>query len=444
VITGGLAALGAVAAPRRAWAATPRVAPSRVVDVRNFGAAGDGRTDDTRAFRRALEAASDAGVVGVPRGDYLLRDTLEVPPHVMIEGSFRAPSARGQRQGSTLLYAGPGGNPDGAPLIALHEEAGLRGLAVLYPEQRRDAAPIPYPWTVRASGDNCALLDLLLVNPYQAVDLGTHAAGRHWVRGLYGQPLYRGLYVDQCYDVGRIESVHFWPFWEAENPALLGFVREHGEAFVLGRCDWEYLDDCFCLGYRVGYHFVATGHGSPNALLTQCGSDLGPTAVRVESCQTHAGVSFVNGQFMAGVEVAASNAGPLKFTACGFWGVETTDTHVILEGRGHTTLLGCHFTDWGRRDAAAPAIDHRSGGLSVNACDFAAEERAQIRVARDVDAAVIVGNRFRGQERVLNEARERAQIGLNAVSPPRPRADQESPARESRILERGHWPRWRA
>ena len=37
--------------------------------------------------------------------------------------------------------------------------------------------PTPYPWTVRGIGDNCSLVDVLLVNPYQAVDFGTQPAG---------------------------------------------------------------------------------------------------------------------------------------------------------------------------------------------------------------------------------------------------------------------------
>ena len=33
----------------------------------------------------------------VPRGDFLIRGTLEVPPHVVLEGIFRAPTARSRK-----------------------------------------------------------------------------------------------------------------------------------------------------------------------------------------------------------------------------------------------------------------------------------------------------------------------------------------------------------
>jgi hypothetical protein len=46
-------------------------------NVRNFGAKGDGRSDDTAALRHAVEKAAD-GVLEFPRGDFLLRRTVEV------------------------------------------------------------------------------------------------------------------------------------------------------------------------------------------------------------------------------------------------------------------------------------------------------------------------------------------------------------------------------
>ncbi len=41
-------------------------------NVRSFGAAGDGQTDDTAAFQKALNAAGTAGggIVYAPRGNY--------------------------------------------------------------------------------------------------------------------------------------------------------------------------------------------------------------------------------------------------------------------------------------------------------------------------------------------------------------------------------------
>lgn len=388
------------------------------LNVRDFGAAGDGVKDDTGAFASALNAAKGGNyAVFVPRGHYLIRGQLEVPENVLLEGVYVTPSARTKEAGSVLLAVAGAGDADGKPFILLRTSSALRGLTIYYPEQRMQNPPVPHPWTIRGHGDNISLENLLLVNPYQAVDFGTLPCGRHSINGLYGQPLYRGVFVDQCLDVGRISNVHFWAFWGGWDGPLYEFMRANAVAFVLAKSDWEFMNNCFCIGYQIGYHFVQNKMGPGNYLLTECGSDISPCAVRVEASQTHAGISFVNGQFMAGIQVASTNTGPVKFTACGFWGVPTTDHHALLEGSGHTFFTGCHFIRWGQRDAHAAAIQARRGGLTVTACDFMDVGKSQMAIEAEVDAAMVFGNRLRGKELITNQAQGRAQIALNTVTP---------------------------
>ena len=51
---------------------------TRVVDVRRFGARGNGRADDTTAFQEAIDALRGGGIVDVPPGDYMI-DALRNP-----------------------------------------------------------------------------------------------------------------------------------------------------------------------------------------------------------------------------------------------------------------------------------------------------------------------------------------------------------------------------
>lgn len=381
-----------------------------VLNVLNFGVKGDGKTDDTPAFQKALdEAGKEGGIVFVPPGNYLIKSHLSVPPNVTLEGVAKAPPTTSLGYGSTLLAVEGKGKADGEPFITLHRNSTLKGLVIYYPEQDAEN-PVPYPWTIQGRGDNCSLVDVLLVNPYQAVDFGTFPCGRHYIKGLYGQALYRGLFIDKCFDVGRVEDVHFWPFATGH---LNKFSRENGEAFIIGRTDWEYMFNCFAISYKVGFHFIHTKDGAPNVVLTQCGSDIGPTAVLVEDCQTHAGISFLNGQFMAGVEIRPTNTGPVKFIACGFWGVETTDSHAIIEGKGQVTFNSCHFISWAHQNEKAPAIKAISGNLTILACDFMDEGKEQIYLGEGVATAVIFANRLRGGEKIKNESKGDVQIGFN-------------------------------
>jgi hypothetical protein len=56
------------------------------LDVRWFGATGDGSTDDTAAIMAALAAAGTGGIVLAPIGDYKITSTVAIPSHVTLMG----------------------------------------------------------------------------------------------------------------------------------------------------------------------------------------------------------------------------------------------------------------------------------------------------------------------------------------------------------------------
>ncbi len=395
------------------------VSPEQYLSVYNFGARGDGKTDDTAAIQKALDAAGKqrGNVVLLPRGEYLIRGSLHVPQDVTLQGIFRAPNrgAVDHNYGSLLLAVGGRGRPDGRPLISLGQNGTLYGLAILYPEQTAPERPVEYPWTVRQLSDNGSLVNVTLLNPWQVVDFGTVTGGRHYIHGLYGQPLKTGLFIDKCEDVGRVTDVHFWPFWK---PRAMEFTSRHTTAFLIGRTDWQYMVNCFAIAHKIGYHFVHTPAGAPNVLLTQCGSDEGAPgtksiSVLVESGKA-GGVSFLNGQFggSPSVYVTAGNTGTVKFTNCAFGAGPMTDSVVVLED-GIASFTNCRFSGWPRK---APTIVARGGGLMVQGCAFVSTGGRHVALERGAGAAVIVGNLFHGRMRIRNQIGNRAKIGLNAAS----------------------------
>jgi hypothetical protein len=426
--TGGLAGASFLSTPANAQPAREIVAPTPngALNARDFGATGDGKTDDTAAIQRAIDAAAaKGGTVFLPPGQYLVERQLRVKTFVTLEGVWRAPKSGPIGPGTVLLAVADKARSNGTPFVTLERNATLAGLAIYYPEQTRPE-PTPYPWTIRAAGDDVSLLNLLLVNPWQAVNLD--GAGRHFIHGVYAQPLYRGFFIDSIYDVGRIDQVHLWPFW-ADDPALHKFTANNLESFVIGRTDWQYMSNCFTIFAKTGFHFIRTKAGLPNAVLTTCGSDIGPKAVLVDEVGAGTGVSFVNGQFMATIDVSETNRGPVKFTACGYWGVdrrgaerfgfpEPTRSHAIVRGTGHVSFIGCGFHGWNQARAEDPCIKVESGGITVNACEFA-ESWPAISLGADVDAAIIMGNRFcEGSPPMTNLMNPKyCQIGLNVNAP---------------------------
>src|SRR5262249_20177415 len=84
-------------------------------------------------------------------------------------------------------------------------------------------------------------------------------------------------------DIGRIENVHFNPWWSLK-PRLFQWQQAHGEAFIFGRSDWQYVFNTFCFGYSAGYKFIQTQRGVCNGNFLGIGADDCFTALVVENC----------------------------------------------------------------------------------------------------------------------------------------------------------------
>jgi len=405
--------------------------------VRDFGAQGDGLADDTAAFQRALDqaGADGSGVVSVPEGKYRFTGTLRIPANVTMEGAWRAP-VRGEPNdaGSVLLVTAGKGEAEGTPFLRMGSSSVLKGVSIFYPEQTKTNPPIAYPWTIQSDGatDNLTLLDVTLINPYQAVDLGTYPAGRHLVRNLYGYPLYRGIYINQCYDVGRIENIHFWPFWDIDPKSpLWEFTKTHGIAFVIGKTDGQMGLNLFSIFYSIGMHFIdgpiydeqrnIRQRQAGSGTYTNCYMDVSPCAVRIDSAMENAGITFVNSSFMAGVVTGSDNQGPVTFSACGFWGTQDAVSHATLEGRGPVLFDACHFSGWDRAEAGAPCIDANNRRVSITGCDFITSrfDHQILRLGPGIRSAIVADNAMPGGDHIINNAPARAsvQIHHNAVEP---------------------------
>ncbi|MBI5092478.1 MAG: hypothetical protein HZB26_08540 [Candidatus Hydrogenedentes bacterium] len=412
-----------------------KIAQRGLYNAVQMGAKGDGVADDTPAIQKALDAAAadGGGVVTLPTGKYLIKTHLTITENVALEGTWRAPSRGVPETGGTTLLAVEGkGNAGGAPFITMGTGSTLRGINVFYPEQIRANPPLAYPWTIQSANgaDNCSILDVTLINSYQAVDFGTNVTGRHYIRGLYGYPFLKGLYINQCYDVGRIEDIHFWPFWDLDpNSPLWAFTKENGEAFIIGKSDGEMGSNLFSIFYKVGMHFirgpVMTRKGPANqpgsGAYTNCYMDITPCAIKVDGVGADAGISFVNGMFMSTVEVGAENSGQVKFTGCGFWSNKNiTTTQGKLQGSGTVFFESCHFTNWDQKMDGTACIDADCKSLIVTGCEFQTKRTGhnKVRLGPNVESAIISSNRMESGVLILkNDVKDGAdiQIGLNTA-----------------------------
>jgi hypothetical protein len=134
------------------------------VDVRDFGAVGDGLADDSGAIQEAIDAADPGNWVIVPPGTYLIESGLTLRSHVSMAGTDATFYMRARDERTPLLRA------DGT------EGVSIEGL-----ELRSDfVAPHSYVIGIQG-GDGVAELtirDLKTTNLYYGIAVGGSGSGR--------------------------------------------------------------------------------------------------------------------------------------------------------------------------------------------------------------------------------------------------------------------------
>jgi hypothetical protein len=331
----------------------PRPASNRVFVATDFGLRADAG-DNGPALQRALDSAGAAGggTVYVPAGNYKFTREITVPSHVELRGIFDVPHHT-ISAGSVLMPICGRGRDSGTPFMQLSPGAGVRGITVWYPEQD-PAAPVAFPWTVRALGPKCWLIDVTLGNPYQAVDFWTHPSTGHVIRYLAGSPLRKGLWVSQCAGDGWVEDVQFNPHYALRlhrslpkpgwtrgiGDKLINYQREHLEAMVFGSCRREHMRGNFLYAAFDGLAFRGDDGGT-NARVFHHGSDTASRAVVLDHTGPD-GVEFINGQLVplgnwaqAAIVTTPKFDGGARFFNSQVWAGPRT---ARLDGTGHVLI----------------------------------------------------------------------------------------------------------
>lgn len=356
-----------------------------ITSVLDWGAVGDGHTDNTAAFRAALDSVSNGGIVFVPAGQYSFDGSLSMPTATSLVGTYvTVPShevdqgAQAPTDGSILMPRGGRGSENGSAFISVTEDCTLKGFTIFYPDQAPNAAPAPYPWTIAMSGNNAAVQDVELLNPWNGIS--AVGAARHYIARVQGQPANIGIFVDETYDIGRIENVH-WNPWYSVNAAYIAHQTVFGQGFVFARTDWEYVLNTFVFAMSVGYRFVESPTGSCNGNFLGIGADCCQNASVLVDAADPWGILITNGGLGGGLFCKRGGSDELPGTLwhvplaalyavcrmCPYW---TTEPHALHSPRppppSHLSFPPCrrvHELRWHLRPRRRPA--HADRGLPL-------------------------------------------------------------------------------
>lgn len=327
--------------------------------VKNYGAVGDGKADDTKAFEDALaDAGKTGGIVYVPAGWYKITRGLTVLSGVELKGIFEVPCHT--MGGGSVLQAYYGkGNEGGEPLISLSGGSGMKGIVIHYPEQD-PVTPHRFPWSVMAKGDRCYVVNTVFVNSWLGLDMATYGCRDHYVSYISGAPIRCGIYTGKNSGEGWIENVqynpHYWyrcslpnrpkgdtwkSFWHNQIKYL--------DAFKFGYNEDEHVLNTFVFAAKNGLYFVNEDGKGTNGTFIGHGTDGGEKGMRVDGIGE---ADFINTELVTiespnkrvYVHVTDTAPGRLRMHNTLMWGVP--HAAVIVEN-GKVEMNQTNFVDQG-------------------------------------------------------------------------------------------------
>lgn len=356
---------------------------NNIVDVDDFqfGAIGDGVTNDTPAFQRAINYLRTFGGGTVTfSGRYLLDTPLYVEDWVALEGTLGNPGEL--RYDGTMDYDGKKSqliiNPTTTVTIRSGSSVGNclvmpKGLNLPFADATAAAAGIAaFSGTAFTAGGSDVYIHDMLVLGFNKI-LYSNNFERVRVHHVQGDCT-NGIELNAVLDIAYVDKVHLWPFTTTHQAWTTGTLNSRsGVGFLFSNVgDWSKLTECFTYGYAKGFSI----DGCNFVNLVGCGTDGYGAAASTSIGFEIKGIS--KDATLIGCQTAAqgyglvvdNNVGGLNGTAavttvvgCSFW--DNDIKHIDVRS-GRVNIVSDNF--W--RCPVAIDVNGTYGKASIDLCDF--------------------------------------------------------------------------
>jgi len=393
-------------------------------NVMDFGAKGDGKTNDSDAIQAALNKAGEngGGVVFIPAGSYALHNRLIIRAGTTLRGDWENPIDttlnNKNENGTVLMVFADKGKSEGAAFIDILDNAGIKSLTIWYPEQQMDKIE-SYPFTIRQAGRYSATIEnITLVNSYQAIEIGPGNNSLAMVRNVYATALKTGLVRDNTWDVARMQNLHFSPvFWIQSNlnhkpvssenkKKLIEWMEANGEAVIIRFPAWTWFYNLTIEHYKIGITTL------PSAVHKMRGPNGGIYNLQLSDCHTgvflgdNAAAGFfitggnihTKGNDSIGILADKSFNSTAQFNSLTISGFLSTAVKMKESENGALTFM---HTKFNVEKSKGSAVDISSGIIEILQSEFS-QPSNHISLGNSTSMAYIAGNIFSGTPDIRN------------------------------------------
>lgn len=309
-----------------------------MLNVKDYGAQGDGISDDTISVQSAVAAASVSGTkLYFPAGVYRLTNQVVFDKSINVCGDgwqdvrdVTGPTTRdwSQRQArGSIIYMDFTDSVAASCFYVNGNSVSIEGVEF----EDNQGVPAPgwtpatnRPWAIEVyrapyhenGGNTCRIKNVMLRNCYKGIRLT--GVSRAFIDEIYGQPLRYGIVVDSAYDVVRVSNIHLgWSYWSG-SAEVTNYLLSNFEALVIGRCDNPTIHNFFVFTANTGIRFYSNQIANPPGVasrsqLSNAGLDNVVTGIKITDA----------------AEVAVSNLYIYCASVTGSRGIWTTP---VLEG----------------------------------------------------------------------------------------------------------------
>lgn len=257
------------------------------LNVRGFGAIGDGVADDTTPIQNAIDAAHMSGgnllsgEVWLPptTGGYRVTAPLTLRRYVTLRGSARAPG-RGKKVLDVASFAGSTLKIDHVGVgVNFEADACVDGIGITYPNQVTTGTPVVHDFTFKMDVTHgCTIRNVWCPNPYRFIYAKLDGG---IFENIIAWPLETGLHLSRCADVVRVKGCHFNPnCFPSVDQTLRDWVLANATAYKVDGAEGFQWSHVHAFGYNIGLHMAdgglipgSTGH-IENGAFDQCNTGV--------------------------------------------------------------------------------------------------------------------------------------------------------------------------